>query len=56
MEKQAQFWRPQFFIMDNTQFKKLSNIWTQREFLLEFKYVRKFNKFSKNNKKQEKQR
>ena len=32
----VQFWQPQYFIMENIQYKRLRNIWTQKGFLLEF--------------------
>ena len=30
------FWQPQYFITENTQLKRPRNIWTQKEYLLEF--------------------
>ena len=35
----VQFWQPQYFIMENIQYKRLRNIWTQKEFLLEFRML-----------------
>ena len=35
----VQFWQLQYFIMENTQLKKLRNIWTQKGFLLEFRML-----------------
>ena len=35
-EMLVQFWQHQYFTMENIQSKRLRNIWTQKEFLLEF--------------------
>ena len=32
---QALYWQPQFFTMENTQYLKQSNIWSQKEYPLE---------------------
>ena len=35
----VQFWQPQYFIMENIQYKRPRNIWTRKEFLLEFRML-----------------
>src|SRR6056300_1653093 len=44
---QAQFWQHPYFIMVNTQLKKPRNIWTQKEYLLEFKMLSTLEKLIK---------